>query len=120
MSIKQHPDKEPVLPPAPPSWGLLAAKGDLAAAVRFIIGNRTVSYPCHALSRWELSAGNADSLVIWTGKDQVTVTGRKLAALRDALDDGVLLQVKISAARYADVRTGPMVTAITIEPLKND
>lgn len=116
MSIKQHPDKAPVLPPTPPAWGLLAAKGDAAAAVRFVTGSGSVSFPYHTLSRWELSTGATDRLVVRAGREQVTLTGRSLATLRDALDEGILLQVRVSPARYAEVRSGIMVTSIAIEP----
>lgn len=119
MSIKQHPDKDPILPPPPPAWGLLAAKGDMAAAVRFILGNRSVSFPYHTLARWEHSAGNPESLTVRAGKELITVTGRSLAVLRDALDEGMLLQIRMTPARYADVRSGTQVSSITINPAED-
>ncbi|WP_043581915.1 hypothetical protein [Geminisphaera colitermitum] len=100
MSIKPLPGKEPVVKLPTPAWGRVAKDGDLSRAVCFVTatGGHTVSFPVSALSRWEFSPGNPDSLVIAAGKETVTVLGRKLTVVRDALNAGRLLEVKIKPA----------------------
>ncbi|AHF92559.1 hypothetical protein OPIT5_22300 [Opitutaceae bacterium TAV5] len=97
MSLKHSTDKPSVARPAVPAWGRLAEDGEATRAVCFCIGERAVSYPADAIERWEFSPGNPDALVITAGQETVTVLGRKLVTLRDALNSGRLLEVTVTA-----------------------
>lgn len=86
------------------------------AASAITLGSRSISFPSHTLARWEFTAGNPECLTVRAGKELVTVTGRNLAVLRDSLDEGTLLQVRVTPARYAEMHSGTQVTSITINP----
>jgi hypothetical protein len=74
--------------------------------LRFILSDRTVSFPYHSLVRWELALGETETLVVQSGQIVVTVRGRHLGPLRDGLDAARLEQVRAQGDRAA-LRTGP-------------
>lgn len=115
MSLKPQPDrKPPELPPAP-AWGELADAGEAVGVIRIECTAGDYSFPYHVLSRWALHAGPPESLVIQAGKDTVTVHGRQLSAVRDALETGRLRVLRATSQRYSPVRSGPEISALIIE-----
>lgn len=102
MSLKHSTEKPSVARPAAPSWGRLAKDGETARALCFCLEKRSVSYPADAIARWEFLLGNPDALVITADQETITVLGRKLIVLRDALNSGRLLEVTVTAKPTAD------------------
>lgn len=98
MSIKSIPGKEPVVKSPVTAWGRMTREDELARAIcfSFSTGGRTVSFPVAAIARWEFSPGNPDSLVLKASQETITILGRKLATLRDALNAGRLLEVTVA------------------------
>jgi hypothetical protein len=94
MSLKHSAEKQPAARPAAPAWGRVAKDGETARTLCLSVGERSVSYPADAIARWELSPGKPESLVIMAGHETVTLLGRKLVTIRDALNAGRLLEVK--------------------------
>lgn len=115
MSINSHPGKDPLAPPAPRSWGTVAPERETASSLRFVLADRSVSFPAGELKRWEHIAGNPEILIILAGKEIITVEGQHLAEIRLSLDDFRLRELRSSGAK-ASTRTGPQVRRITIEP----
>lgn len=115
MSINSHPGKDPLAPPAPRAWGVVAAERQTASALRLVLADRSVSYPVNELKRWEHVAGNPETITILAGREVVTIEGRNLVEVRQALDDARLRELR-SASAKATVRSGPQVNRITIEP----
>lgn len=109
MSLKGNPEREALPPLNGPGWGRLAEKGTTAAVVSFVIGENSVSYPAHGLKRWELSPGPPEMLKIEAGEEVVTVSGRGLHVIRDALDAGLLVSLRVRTGRFAPVSTGETV-----------
>ena len=119
MALKQQHPTASAAPPEEPVWGRLAEKGETAPVVRFERSDGSVSFPLHALRRWELKPGPPECLAIAAGLETVTVTGQGLAALRNALDAGTLLIVRQRPRRGpAAAATETIVTGITfaVEP----
>ncbi len=100
MALKGHPDAAPV-PPTSRSrpWGVLAEEGDGAQVVRFVVGDKSVSIPFHTFKRWEYSPGTAETITIRTDSEIITIAGRGLADVRDALDAGELLILRVKSGR---------------------
>jgi hypothetical protein len=115
MSIEQQPGKKPFVTPPPPTWGELAPEGRIATVVRFVLADRVVSFPVGELRRWEHVAGEPETLTINAGKELVLVEGRELQVVRAALDLGCLDELRVNNER-SNVRPGPRVRRITIEP----
>lgn len=116
MGLKQHPERASTAPPNGPAWGRLAEKGETAPVVRFAVGDRSVSFPFHGLTRWELQPGSTDTLTISASDQTVTVRGNGLAAVRDALDAGLLLLLRVKPGRFpAASASKTLVTGITFE-----
>lgn len=115
MSINAHPGKDPLAPPPPRSWGVVAPENQTAVAVRFVLTDRSVSFPVGELRRWEHVAGNPETLTINAGRELVTVEGQNLADVRAALDEARLRELRTAGSKSA-VRAGPQVHRITIEP----
>jgi hypothetical protein len=88
------------------SWGRLSSEGRSAAVVRFILPDRTVSFPYHTLAYWEHSVGETETLSILAGSNLVTIRGRRLGVLRDGLDMTRLDQVRAQGERAA-LRAAP-------------
>ncbi len=117
--LKQHPSAQSDLPSPASPWVVLAPEGEPATIVRFVVADRSVSFPYHGLTRWEFTPGNSDCLAIRFDDEIVTLQGHGLAALRDALDGGRLLAVQVRPGRAPVSATGgTVVTAITFAPVK--
>lgn len=117
MSLKPQPNRTAsVSEPVSPSWGLVADAGENISVVRFETSTGAHTFPYHTLTRWTLSAA-ADELRIHAGREIVTLRGRHLGVLRDALDEGRLKLVRPTAARYEAIRTGTAVRSIELEDL---
>lgn len=102
MALKDHPATKPVAPPSREcAWGVLADGDEAALAVRFVLGERSVSFPMHALKRWEFSPGATDTLTIQANAERIVVQGHGLAAVRDALDAGALRVLRTKPGRGA-------------------
>lgn len=115
MSINSHPGKDPLAPPTPRAWGLVAPERQTASALRLVLADRSVSFPLSELKRWEHIAGNPETLTILAGREVITIEGQNLAEVRQALDDARLRELRSSGAKPS-VRTGPQVRGITVEP----
>lgn len=113
MSLKVQPDRPAVVPLSAPIWGVLADPGEPAGVVRFETADGVYSYPYHTLSRWVLCR-TADELMVQAGCDTITVRGRQLASVRDALDTGRLLVLRATKERYIADKPGPVVTQVSI------
>jgi hypothetical protein len=100
MALKGHPEADPAtLLPRVRAWGVLTDNDETAQVVRFVVADRSVSFPFHAFKRWEFNPGTTDTLVIRVEDEIVTVQGRGLAAVRDALDAGALLVLRVKPGR---------------------
>ena len=100
MALKGHPETEPVArQPRTRPWGVLTEDEETAQVVRFVVGDRSVSFPFHSFKRWEFNPGTTDTLAIRIEEEIVTVQGRGLAAVRDALDAGALLILRVKPGR---------------------
>ena len=115
MALKGHPETEPSAPPPRVrSWGVLTEDEETAQVVRFVVADRSVSFPFHAFRRWEFNPGTTDNLTIRIEEEIVTVQGRGLAAVRDALDAGALLVLRVKPGRVPSAPTDETtVTGIT-------
>jgi hypothetical protein len=103
------------------SWGRLSSESRSAAVIRFILPDRTISFPYHTLTQWVHSVGDAETLEISAGTLLVTVRGRNLVRLRDGLDAGRLEQAKAQGDRAA-LRASPQepcIQGIQITPQTN-
>ena len=112
--MNHFPTRELIPPPPPLPWGRLLDEGKVAAVVRFVTPQQTASWPVHGLIRWTWTPGNTESLVVHASGAIITITGRKLEALRDALDSGRLQQVQVMSERAAASGAAPFVRGITI------
>lgn len=107
------------LPPRPamPAWGRVLDDGRTAAVVRFAVPGHTWSFPYHVLQWWELEAGDTETLSIHTGVRVVTLRGRKLAVIRDALETGRVELVQQMSDRAVAVHAGhTAVHSLTVQP----
>ena len=112
MALKGQFENEPVAAPSRTrSWGVLTDNGETAQVVRFVVGDRSVSFPFHAFKRWEFAPGATDTLTIRIEQEIVTVQGRGLAVVRDALDAGELLVLRVRPGRLPSV--SPEETTVT-------
>lgn len=112
--MSNFPTRELIPPPPPLPWGQLVDEGKLAAVVRFVTPQQTASWPVHGLIRWLWTPGEAELLVIHASGGTITITGRKLDAVRDALDSGRLQQVQVMTERGGGAGAGPFVRGIAI------
>lgn len=115
MSIDHHPAKEPLSLPPPRPWGVVTSEKEAGGCVRFVLADRTVTFPYGELKRWEHVAGNPEILVISAGQEMVRVEGQQLAEIRGALDNSRIRELR-ECERRPVARTGPVVNRITIEP----
>ncbi len=115
MSIKR---REPPggTPPAKPT-GCVVVSISPITSVRFELAEKTVCCPLSAVARWEWSNVGEEKLIIDLAKDRVTVTGRGLASVLDALDVGRLQVLRESPpTRAPGPDDQPRVCGIKIEP----
>lgn len=112
--MSNFPTRELIPPPPPLPWGRLTDEGRLAAVVRFVTPQQTASWPVHGLIRWVWTPGEAESLVVHASGATITMIGRKLDVVRDALDSGRLQQVQVMTERTGPGGMGPFIRGITI------
>lgn len=112
--MSHFPSRELSPLPPPPAWGRLSEEGRFATVVRFVTAEGTFSWPCHGLIRWEWKAGDLQCLIVHAAGAVVTITGRRLDVLRDALDAGRLECVQVMAERTFAIESGPHVRGITV------
>lgn len=112
--MSNFPTRELIPPPPPLPWGRLVDEGKLAAVVRFVTPQQTVSWPMHGLIRWIWTPGETESLVVHAAGATITVTGRKLDVVRDALDAGRLQQLQMMTERRGSTGAEPFVRGIAI------
>lgn len=124
MSIKHH--ESPAGDAATPhladawsgSWGSIAPSNQVVGAIRFRkIGEESYSYPYHVIIRWHWKDGETEELEIKAAGDVITILGRGLEKLVDALDNGRLQQVfeQGSERRMEDNIKKVQIYSITIE-----
>ncbi|MDD3179517.1 MAG: hypothetical protein PHQ04_04115 [Opitutaceae bacterium] len=115
MTLRRR-ESEPVSAEAEPC---VVVSGHPVPVVRFELVDRTISYLTAELKQWELtSLGQEDKLRIKAGGDWVAITGRGLAAARDALDQARLQKLREAPARRAALTDDPWVQAIKVETAK--
>jgi len=114
VSIKRRETGETLAAPKPTSCAVVSVNP--ITVVRFELAERTVCCPLSGLSRWEWSNVGEEKLVIDLAKDRVTVTGRGLAAVLDALDAGRLQVLRESPpTRTPPQDDQPRIDGIKIE-----
>jgi hypothetical protein len=113
MSIEHSPNQRPTLQAAPPTWGELAGQGERALVVRFVLVDRTVTFPVSQVRRWEHTLGEPEYLLILAGTNTVVIEGRDLSPIRFALDVGRLAEVRTNREHVS--RPGPRVRQVTME-----
>jgi len=115
--MNHFPTREPAPRPPTPRWGRLTEDGRVALVVRFVVPGRTFSFPYQAFIRWDLEAGEPETLTVHTSAVRVVVRGRKLAAIRDALDGHRLELLQTTTERPANAASAePSIRTITLEP----
>ncbi len=114
MALKQLAHKPPAPLPTAPAWGVVSGEEEAPSVLRLECADRTESLPYHTLTRWTLRSGADDVLTLYAGSLVVTVRGRELGAIRDALDAGRLALVRTSETRYLPHRSGTIVTGILL------
>jgi len=132
MSLK--PKKSQILP-EPPSdkpgkwtgpWGRINPGAPSFDVVRFCkgpihIAQKTHSYPYRVISSWHWIEGELEELKIEAGADLITVTGRGLDCIVEALDRGTLEILCEVPGDISQMEESPIwVTAITIAEKPND
>lgn len=115
MSIDIRPGEKPLLHSAPVTWGELAADGQSALVVRFLLERSAVTIPLSRFNRWEHSYGVPETLIIDAGAERIVVEGRDLAGVRAALDLGRLCELRVNYGAKSGGRPGPQVRRIAIE-----
>ncbi len=120
MTLKPQLDKTPLAVTPPPAWGELAEPGESVGVIRFECEDEAYSYPYHTLSRWVLQARHPECLVVQAGTDRLTVRGRDLEVVRDAMDAGRLRVLRAVKDRYGTAAQGTIVTHLKVETLKPD
>ena len=115
MSLKPHSDKVPMPSPISPIWGELVDAGQSATVVVFECAEAIYTYPYHTLSRWVLVQGAAATLRVQAGKDEVTIRGRNLNAICDALGNARLRVLRATNDRYQNQTDAVVISRITVE-----
>lgn len=116
MSIHQHPARSPLVPASPPGWGEVTPEHASSPSVRFVLADRSVTFPTGMLQRWEHVAGNPETLVILAGGEEITIEGRHLGEIRQALDDTRLRELRVGGSKISS-QAGPWVRRITMSSL---
>jgi len=112
MNLKPQPDKPTVALPNPPTWGVLAQDGEPVSSMRFECAVASYSYPYHRLDRWIFHPGDPERLIVQAGKDTITICGRELVSVRDALENGRLRVLRSAGERYLLTKTGTVIADI--------
>lgn len=113
MSIKRS---ERTGAPSAPASTCVVVSGHPVSALRCELAERTVSFPPSIVKVWESIDGEAgEKLIIYTDKGRVTVTGRGLAAVHDALDAGRLQVIRESPGRRDVPDDEPWIQAIVVD-----
>jgi hypothetical protein len=84
-------------------------------AVRFELVDRVFSMPAASLKSWESLSGTDEKIVIHAASGKVTVIGRGLEAVHDALDNGRLQVLRESPGASAALHDGPVILAIKLD-----
>lgn len=100
MSLKPQSDKIPQPLPSSPTWGELADTDQPVSVVVFECAATMYSYPYHTLSRWVLTVAPTATLRIRAGGDEVTIHGRNLKSISDALNSSRLKVIRETTGRY--------------------
>jgi len=114
MALKQLAHKPPAPLPTAPTWGVVAVEAEAPSVLRLECADRTESLPYHTLMRWTHHLGADETLTIQTGSLVITVRGRELVPIREALDAGRLVSLRASEARYLAIKSGTVVTGIAL------
>lgn len=115
--MSDFPTRELPTRPAAPAWGQLSDEGRTASVVRFAVPGRTWTFPYHVLQWWSLEAGDTETLSVHAGAQVITLRGRKLAAIRDALDSGRAELVQQMSDRSVAANAGDTVVhSLTVQP----
>lgn len=115
MSLKPQSDKVPMSLPISPVWGELADAGQPVTVVVFECAEAAYSYPYHTLSRWVLSQGATETLRIQAGVDEVTIHGRNLKLISEALGSARLRVLRATNDRYYEPTEVVGITGIGVE-----
>jgi len=115
MNLKTQSDKAPILLPPSPAWGELADAGQTETVVAFECTDAVYTYPYHTLARWVLESGKTDILCVRAYEDEVTIRGRNLKAIGDALGSARLRVLRVTNVRYLDSKDTILVDRIDIE-----
>lgn len=114
MSLETPPGRKPVVPTPPPTWGEITGNDETTSVVRFVLVDRVVTFPVAEFKRWEHVAGEPEMLLIFAGRERILIEGSELKAIRAALDQRRLCEVRPNSER-AKARPGPRVRRIAIE-----
>jgi hypothetical protein len=112
--MSNFPARELAPLPPPPPWGRLTDEGRAAAVIRFVTSEATYSWPLHGVVRWDWKDGDSQTLTIFAAGAAVTIHGRRLEVLRDALDAGRLERVQVMSERSAPPSSEPFIRGITV------
>jgi len=116
MNLKPQSIKATLPSLAAPSWGELADEGQPVSVVVFECGEAVYSYPYHTLARWVLAPGAVDLLRIQVGKDEITIHGRNLTPISQALGHARLRVLRATPERYTETTDMIIVSRISIKP----
>lgn len=120
MSLKPQSDKVPMPLPVSPVWGELADAGQTVSVVVFVCADAAYTYPYHTLSRWVWAPGATDTLRVQAGEDEVTIHGRNLHAIGDALGSARLRVLRATNERYETQPDAVVVSRISVETLSSE
>ncbi len=115
MNLKPQSIKATLPSLAAPSWGELADEGQPVSVVVFECSEAIYSYPYHTLSRWVLAPGASDTLRIKAGGDEVTIEGRNLRVVGDALCSARLRLLRVANDRYDVAKEAVVISRIRFE-----
>jgi hypothetical protein len=115
MNLKPQVAKVSIPLPVSPVWGDVADSGQPVTAVVFECTEAAYSYPYHTLSRWVLTPGTSETLRVQAGEDEVTIQGRNLKSISDALASARLRTLRAICTRYDTPNDEVVVSRISVE-----
>jgi hypothetical protein len=115
MNLKPNIDRNLISAPTV-AWGVVGDASE--AVVRFECADATYSFPYHRLDQWALYSGKTERLTIRAAEETITIFGRELSRIRDALDVGRLKIVHCQQARYKSLNCGTIITNMIVESAK--